>query len=168
MIENDILKRIRLFKGLNDAQLEIVAKFLAEEEIKKGETVIKENTSGDKIYILCKGTVTITRKLTLDIGDIQNEEKKLATLSDKLKHLPSFGENALAEAGIRTANVIAKTNCVMYSLTRKKFSEIEKCNLFIAYVIMKNIANTIAERLKMTDENVVKLATALSIAVAKN
>jgi CRP-like cAMP-binding protein len=168
MIDKNILKKVQIFNGLTESQLETISNFLAEEEIQKGHYIIKENTTGEKIYILCRGIVTITRKLTLDIGNIKNEEKKLATLSDKIQPLPSFGENAIVEAGIRTANVIAKTNCVMYSMTKDQFKEIENHDISISYIIMKNIATTIANRLKKTDENVIKLATALSIAVAQN
>ncbi|MCD4827869.1 MAG: cyclic nucleotide-binding domain-containing protein [Candidatus Cloacimonetes bacterium] len=157
------LTSVHTFAGLNDSQLKQVAAALQVIVIDQGDYIIYENTQGSALYILYRGRVNVTRKLTLEIEGLEAEEKMLASLSDK--NLPAFGENGLVCAGKRSANVIAKTDCVMYKLEREAFERLVEHDTAIGYHMMRNISQSMARRLETTDEYVVKLATALSIAV---
>ena len=166
MIDKKAIASVQIFNGLNKRQLDLIANHLQEKTISKGKSIILENTQGDSLYILYSGNVKVTKKLTLEIENSDVEEKQLTTL--KGSDLPSFGENGLVGAGKRTASVYALTDCVTYRLTQADFSKIINYDPLAAFGIMKNIAITLAKRLESTDEDVVKLATALSIAVSMN
>jgi CRP-like cAMP-binding protein len=159
------LKKIRLFKGMQDYQLELISHLLQPLTIPQGEYIIKEQTTGDQIFILLKGQVRVTKELIKGIEDHDAGEKQLATLS--CDFCPTFGENGLLGKNLRSANVIAMTECQLYTLTQKDFDEFAENHPNIAYVIMKNIASVLSERLITTDDNVVKLATALFISVSR-
>ena len=165
MIDAISLKNVRTFKGLNDIQLVFVASFLKEQKFEKGDYIIRENTKGDNLYILYRGNVKITRKLTMEIEGLKAEEKKLASLDDKV--CPAFGENGLIGAGKRSANVIAVSDCIMYTLSRQDFDEIISSDPNAGNIILKNTCLSLLSLLERTDEYVVKLATALSIAVSR-
>lgn len=164
-ISLDILQKIRLFHGLQIYQLELISHLMQPLTIPQGEYIIREQTTGDKIYMLMQGTVRVTKELVKGIDDQDAGEKQLATLD--CAYCPTFGENGLLGKNIRSANVIASTECQLYTLAQADFEVFAKEHPAIAYLIMKNIASVLSERLINTDDNVVKLATALFIAVSR-
>jgi len=159
------LSSFEIFRDLSDDQLSIVEKYLEIQEYEKDSYIIQENTAGNSLYLLFDGKVRITKKLTMKIVDENVEEKMLAVLSDK--DFPTFGEIGLVGAGKRTANVIAVTNCRIYCLSKISFEKITKEDIYVAYVIMKSIAVILAKRLEKADNDMLKLATALSLVVTK-
>jgi CRP/FNR family transcriptional regulator, cyclic AMP receptor protein len=119
---------------------------------------------GDDFFILTKGKVRITKDLVKNYDEeVTSTQKVLATLSDEI--LPTFGENGILGDAPRNANVIAATDCQLYSLNMHDFEAFSQEHYRAAYFIVKNIAQVLTERLNTTDENLVKLATALYIAV---
>lgn len=163
MIDYDYLARVQLLKGLSQEQIRFVGMFLEEVRYQRGDRIIEEESVGYDLFILYKGSVRVTKKLTLTIEGLEAEEKTLITLSEKEN--PVFGESGLVESGKRTANVIALSDCVMYRLTRDRFRDMTHQDIHTAFLIMQNTAARLAALLLSTDENVVKFATALSIAV---
>ena len=159
------LKKIRIFKGLQDYQFELIDYLLQPLTVQKGEYIIKDQTTGDQIYILLKGQVRVTKELIKGIEDHDAGEKHLATLN--CEFCPTFGENGILGKNMRSANVIATTECQLYTLSQSDFDAFAADHPNIAYIIMKNIASVLSERLITTDDNVVKLATALFIAVSR-
>ncbi len=164
-IDHSSLGDFQTFKGLSGDQLEAIASYLVPVFYNKGESIIRENSSGDSLYILYKGRVDITRTLTMQIQGLSTEEKKLTSLSETDK--AAFGENGLVGAGKRTANVIAATDCIMYRLSSECFKKIVEKDIQAGYRIMHNISKALAIRLAHTDEDLVKLATAFSIALRR-
>lgn len=164
MINLETLKRIRLFKHLEDMELEILKPLLQPIQINKGSNILKEDTYGDQIFILVEGSVRVTKDLVKGFDeDIANTEKVLVSLTAEV--LPTFGENGILGHAARTANVLASTDCLLYTLSKQDFDAYASTNYKAAYYIMENIAQVLSERLNATDENLVKLSTALYIAV---
>ncbi len=164
-VDHSSLGEFQTFKGLSTDQLEAIASYLVPVVYKMGEYIIRENSSGDSLYILYKGRVNITRTLTMQIQGLNAEEKKLTSLSES--DMAAFGENGLVGAGKRTANVIAASDCIMYRLSSESFKKIVEQDIQAGYRIMHNISKALATRLAHTDEDLVKLATAFSIALRR-
>ncbi len=165
MLELSTLAKIPLFSGLDTDQLKVVRPFLKRHPVPRGQYIVKEDTYGDLLYILCAGTVKITKHLVKGMDDAEAREKVLATLTSDL--LPTFGENGVLGDSVRTANVIAHTDCTMFTLSQTDYETLTRQNIQVAFVIMRNIACKLSNLLYNTDINVVKLATALYIAVQK-
>lgn len=164
MIDTAILKKVRLFSSLNSAELDHLARCLKSFNCQKGDYILREGSFGDQIFILVKGTVKVTKDLVKGFDeDVASTEKVLATLSGEI--LPTFGENGILGHAARNANVLAGTDCVLYTLCKQDFESYAAENVNAAYSIMQQIAQVLSERLNATDENLVKLATALYIAV---
>lgn len=164
MLELDVLKRISLFNGLNEAQLRSLQPYLKRAMFAKPSYILRENTVGDQIFILVEGTVIVTKDLVKGFEEDQaSTEKVLVTLKGEV--LPTFGENGILGHAPRTANVIAQTDCVLYTLSKTDFEHYASSNIQAAYIVMLNTARVLSQRLSTTDENLVKLATALYIAV---
>ncbi len=165
MITIDVLKKIRLFHDVDSEMLKLIQPMLKEKKFVKGEHIIQEDTFGDEMYLLCNGSVIVTKELVKGIEGVVSREKVLATL--KADYYPTFGENGLLGHGARTANVIAQTDCVICIWTKNDFTAFAEENRDVAYQIMLNIARILSERLHETDNNLVKLATAFYIAVQR-
>jgi CRP/FNR family transcriptional regulator, cyclic AMP receptor protein len=159
------LSQIQIFKDLNESQLNLVSGFLKEISFEENEFIVRESSEGESLFILYEGSVRVTKKLIMDFQGYSGENKNLATL--QADFLPFFGENGLVGNGTRNANVQAITKCKMLELTKQDFDAIAEKDIQTAYLIVKNIALVIAERLDKTDKNVVKLATALSLSVGR-
>jgi CRP-like cAMP-binding protein len=61
--------------------------------------------------------------------------------------------------------VIAVEDCLLYTLSKSDFDDFAREHYPAGFHIMQNIAQILSERLNSTDESLVKLATALYIAV---
>ncbi len=163
MVEIQSLMKVQMFQGLSQNEISQIAPFFSEEIKKKGEYIISEGKKDNSMFILHKGSVKITKQLILKIANRDRDEKVLASI-DATNH-PVFGEIGILGVTERTANVIATADCFLYKLSGEKFDKLHRKNIHAAYIIMRNMAETIARRLKSTDDDVVKLATALSLAV---
>lgn len=158
------LENFNLFAGLDNDDIALIEKEMKIVKVKDGDYIIREGELKNNLYLLANGTVCVTKKLTLNIGEVA-EDKKLVTLADS--QYPVFGEIGLLGKKKRTASVIANSDCVLFELTETSFKKIVKQNYKMGFLIMQNLANIIASRLEKTDNNVVKLATALSLTVFK-
>jgi len=164
MIELETLAKIPLFYDVNSEALAYLQPRFKQLLVNKGTVIIKENTEGDQIYILVKGIVQVAKDLVKGFDEDQLlTEKVLAKLS--ADSLPTFGENGVLGNGTRMANIIALSDCELYTLSKADFDNFAEYNYQAGYIVMKNIARKLSESLKDTDENLVKLATALYIAV---
>jgi len=161
----EILGKIRLFQGLQDYQLELISHLLKPFSVAQGEYILREQTQGDQIFILFEGKVKVTKELIKGFDDQEAGEKMLATLSSD--SYPTFGENGILDKNTRSANVIAIAPCQLYTLSQKDFDDFAVDHPSVAYTLMKNVASIQSERLISTDDNLVKLATALFISVSR-
>lgn len=164
MIELSILSKVPLFTGLATEQLAFLQPLFRQLKVSQGTYILKEGTFGDKIYLLEDGCVQVTKDLVKGFDvDQASTEKVLATLCGDI--LPTFGENGVLGHAARTANIIAQRDCLLYTLCKADFESFASQNYQAAYIVMTNIARKLSENLKSTDANLVKLATALYIAV---
>ncbi|XP_050520049.1 cGMP-dependent protein kinase, isozyme 1-like isoform X2 [Daktulosphaira vitifoliae] len=92
------LKSVPLMKDLDEEILWKISDVLKEEFYPEGHYIIKQDTVGDKFYILSEGRVKVTK---LNKGDDEEEEFGI------LEQGEFFGEVALLKEDKRTANVVA-------------------------------------------------------------
>jgi diguanylate cyclase (GGDEF)-like protein len=92
-----LLKNIRLFDMLNDAQLEVLAKYSSMNLYKKDDIIFSEGGPGDEIYIIKNGEVSILKNYA------QNEENELANLIKG----DYFGEMDIFDSSLRTVTAKA-------------------------------------------------------------
>lgn len=165
MPDVDFLKTVTLFEGLNTAQVQQITSIIHKEELPAGQPIIQEAETGDRMYIIQEGTVEVSRTLTMKMTkrDFGQKEKTFIRLGSGF----FFGEMALLENDVRSATVTTVTDCKLFVLYRDDFNPL--CENFpeIGYKILRNIARTIAGRLRRTNQDVLKLTTALSLALTR-
>ncbi len=105
------LRRISIFRDLDDARLtEAAARFVIE-RVPAGRTVITRGDPGERFYVVAHGTVAV-----LTPGD-DGEDRQVA----ELREGDYFGEIALIRRVPRTATVTTVTDCVFATLHGNEF-----------------------------------------------
>lgn len=158
-----LLGETELFKGLNEEEIEKILSLCKEVRFNKNEIIMKEGEVGDEIYIVIEGTVEVAKNLILDetAGD-ENLTNKVFTKLRAEDH-PVFGEIALLEESERTATIKAMTDCVFYKIKKDNFLKLADADHELGYKILLNMARIVSSRLRKSNEDIIKLTTALSI-----
>jgi len=167
MEDEKLLKAIPILRDLDEEELRQVLKIARPVQFPRGKVILKEGETGETLYIIAEGAVEVSKTLVMMGGreDVQDREKILTKLSAEDHAI--FGEVALFEQSKRTATVVALTDCRMLELSKSDFLSLAEENPRIGYRITRNIVQLLCSRLRKTDEDTIKLTTALSIALSR-
>jgi len=158
----DIIKDTVIFNRLSDKDIEIIWNILREVRFKEGETIIKENQEGDTMYIIAEGEVEISKILSL--GNQDKMDKILTRLTPESHEV--MGEMALIAREKRSASVTAITDCVLYEIKRDDLNRIIEENPVLGVKILYGLCELLSKRLKRAGDDIIKLSTALAIALS--
>ncbi len=160
------LKNNPLLKELTDEELKQVINVLKPKKVEAGKIIVEEGEEGDSLFLFEDGEVEVISTLTLDYGGAMGQaEKSMARLDGK--HIGFFGEMSLLTQAPRSATIRAITDCKLYELKKSDFEELSKQNPEIGYKLVKKMAQVMANRLRKMNSDILKLTTALSIALSK-
>jgi CRP/FNR family transcriptional regulator, cyclic AMP receptor protein len=163
----EYLREVFLFRGLHDAQVSRFLELTRIVQMPKGHVLIREGERGYSLYIIRKGEVEVSKNLTLplDTGGDSQQEKALTRLSERDRAV--FGELVLFDEETRSATVRCLKECLFYEFNREAFLKFADENVEIGYHLFKNLAQMISARLRRSSDDVIKLTTALSIALSR-
>lgn len=161
-MDQTFLKEVPLFSNLNRSEMSVFLPVLKKLSAAKGEKIIEEGEQGDKLYLLFKGDVIITRRITMlpDSGDMH---KTFTTL--KGSDHTFFGEIGLLGFAQRTATVEAASECQLYTLSHHDFMKICETNPAVALKVTLKMAHQLSCLLQHNNEDILKLTTALIYAL---
>jgi CRP/FNR family transcriptional regulator, cyclic AMP receptor protein len=126
---NDTLKRVPLFAGLDDKELQQIASSMRERHFKAGDTVTQEGAGGVGFFVVGEGQAEVT---------VGGEARRTIGPGDY------FGEIALINESPRTATITATTDMVCYGMTPWDFRPLVETNSVIAWKLL----TAMAEKLK--------------------
>jgi CRP-like cAMP-binding protein len=166
-METEQLKKIHIFNGLDDAEITQVIGITREKRFEKGEIIMEEGQSGDTMYVIVKGVVEVTKVLTMKFGeDDFRETEKIMTRFEPEDH-EVFGEMALIAREKRSASIAALTDCVLLEIKRDDFLMLVENSPRLGSKILMSISELLITRFRRVNEDVIRLTTALSIALSK-
>lgn len=145
MIED--LKKLKLFDGLSDNELQLLSKITDQRDYQPGETIFSEGAKGNKLYIIKKGKVRVTQKAE------SGETQPLAILSDG----NFFGEISFLDAKPHSANVTAMKEVSIFSIDRNDFDKLAKDNPREGYIILHRISEQVCKLLRQMDEKFIDM-----------
>jgi len=165
--EKKYLSQIKLLQDLTGKELDEFCSILKPVGVPKDTLIMKEGEVGDSMFLFADGEVVVTKNLTLKLGKrgFSNAEKSMVKLNSKT--VPFFGEMAIFENDMRSATITASTDCLLYEIKRDDFDNICKKNKTLGYKIIRKIAVTLCKHLRKGNQDILKLTTALSIALSK-
>ncbi|MBP8980188.1 MAG: cyclic nucleotide-binding domain-containing protein [Syntrophobacterales bacterium] len=160
-----LLKEPEIFRNLTPDQIREIIGIARRVSFPAGSIIMKEGEIGDTMYIMMEGTVEVVKSLVL--GDFDDDQEaaagsKVFTRLDASEHAV-FGEIALLEAQKRTATIKAVTDCQLYEIRKDDFLDLAERDCALGFRILLNLARIVSTRLRKSDEETVKLTTALSI-----
>lgn len=162
-----ILSKVRTFQGLTERQLEKLAHFLRERCWPEGVNICTEGEHGDQMYILYEGRVEITRTLTMRVGgDFASRDKAFNELD--AADLPVVGDIAIVDdRATRSATVRTLSPCAGLELTRSDFDRLCAEDTDLGMKLLRNILRGVCALLRKSNNDLLKLTTALSIALSR-
>jgi CRP-like cAMP-binding protein len=129
---------MNLFQDLTDEEVHTVSNLLAIEKYPKDHVLFRKGDRGDKLYIISKGAA----RISLELED--HKEEALAVLNAG-EH---FGEMALIDEALRSADVIIHEDVELLVISREGFKTISQYHKEIAYKMFWALLKTISKRLR--------------------
>jgi len=138
------LRRVPLFAGLGEAQLDQLAAGSVRRAFPKGRTIVAEGEPSQSLYILLSGRAKVQR------SDAEGKEVILAVLGPG----ECFGEMSLIDEAPRSASVITIESCDFMAINKDSFKATLAQNHDIAMKIMRGLV----KRLREADKKIETLA----------
>jgi CRP-like cAMP-binding protein len=140
----EALERVPLFSGLNERELQKIARLFKKRHFSKGETVVKQGSGGAAFFVIESGGATVfisgKQRTTLKPGEY-------------------FGEIALIDEGTRMATITAASELFCYGLTYWDFRSVVEKNGVIGWKLLQRMATL----LRATRQEASELEGALAI-----
>ncbi|NDV26303.1 Crp/Fnr family transcriptional regulator [Desulfovibrio sp. JC010] len=167
----DYWQSIPLFQNLDEEELQQVKPIFASIAVRSGTDIISEGEEGDEMFILVDGKVRITKAMlmkgmTLPLTEIKNTSKVLANLDDS--SYPMFGEIALIDRDHRSATVTVVQDSEFLVTDRMKFFELAAAHPPIGGKMLMTISKRLAATVRRNNTELVKLTTALALALSRS
>jgi len=157
------LKKVSYFKMFhdNDEVIKKIANMCKEKTFSKGKSIIKEGEYGDELYIIMKGELDIVKKT------LQDEKYVVTTLNADMGGI-SVGELAMIDNDMRSASVVAKTECPCLVINRDDFIKFGDENPELGIKITRAIASQLSGKLRKANTDVITLFSALVEEISPN
>jgi CRP/FNR family transcriptional regulator, cyclic AMP receptor protein len=138
------LRRVPLFAGLTESQLEILASGTVRRNYPKGRTIVAEGEPSQSLYILLSGRAKVQR------SDTEGKEVILAVLMSG----EFFGEMSLIDDAPRSASVITLESCDFLAINKENFKAMLNQNADLGMAVMRGLVR----RLREADKKIETLA----------
>jgi CRP-like cAMP-binding protein len=122
---SDVLKKVPLFSGLDDKELEQIAATMRERRYAAGDTVTEEGSGGAGFFVVGEGEAEVS---------VDGAPRGTISANDY------FGEIALLTGSDRTATITAKTDMVCWGMTPWDFRPLVESNSAIAWKLLTAMA----------------------------
>ncbi len=143
-MDTSFLRKVPLFEGLTDEDLEAIAKVTISRTYDKDQIIILAEEEGDALFIIESGQVKVS---------IVSEDGREVILS-LLGNGAVFGELSLLDGKPRSANVVATENTGLYMVRRTDFLQL----IYKVPKISIALLAELAARLRKTDRKIEGLA----------
>ena len=143
------IKKIKLFSIISDDEALYLKHVGSDVDYPEGKAIFSEGDEGEAFYAVINGKVRISKKSNID----DTNEEVLALIREG----EFFGEMALFDEGVRTANAAAHTNCKLFTITADQFNELIKTNHKLAIKVLLGFIRTLSKRLKSKNQEMVDL-----------
>ena len=162
------LAKSAIFAGIPESKLAKISAVIKLVDFPVNYTVMKEGETGGSMYILLDGEVEVSKSLVLKSSGatVDPRDKSLMRLSSKSQ--PFFGEMSLFDReSVRTATVRAVTPCKFAVIDLAEFIKLAESDHEIGYRTFLNISWVLSDRLTRTNNDLLKVTTALGLALER-
>ena len=146
MIDVEALRSCNLFEGLSQEELQEIATIGEEETYEAGELICVEQELADRLFIIGAGRVEVRVHLHSSLepdGEVSLEQVEPGSV---------FGWSSLVKQHRFTASVRALERSHVIAIKGADLNALFERNPHIGFVVMKQLAEVIALRLRRTRE----------------
>ena len=147
MVGIDELKGFKIFKELNERELELIVDFAKEESYESDSRIFEEKALATNLYLILEGKIEIRMR-----GDGVDQ-----ITIDEVTSGEIFGWSAVTQPYTFTAATWSVEKTKLIVLNGKQLKELFEKNNHIGYRIIKEIAGVISARLKAARSKFVEL-----------
>ena len=124
------LRRVPLFKGLSNSELQQLSQLVKEQSYKAGAPIVQEGQTGLGLYVIRSGRASV---------------KKAGRTVNRIGPNEFFGEIAVLDGGPRTASVIADEDTVCYTLASWEIKPLLTKNAGLAYKMLVEVVRRLRD-----------------------
>jgi CRP-like cAMP-binding protein len=135
----NLLRPLSMFAGLGDGELRKIARLFVQKLYRPGEQVFAKGDSGDEAFVVLRGKISIK---------LESESPAVAQLGDG----KVFGELAFLDGAPRAAFAVATQPSILLVMKRTAFAEVVRREPNLGMVVMRNIAQDLALKLRGVNE----------------
>jgi anti-anti-sigma regulatory factor len=128
-----------LLRGLGDADVERVRAAMQARPLRAGERLFAQGDPGNELFVLTEGSLSIVRR-----DSDGHAVQRFLSFSPGMM----FGEVALLDGSGRSADAIADTDALVYSLSSEGLAELERSAPHVVVRLYRNIAAHLSARLR--------------------
>lgn len=139
----DLLKKVAIFKSLDDDELAQLADVCKEEKFVSGEYIFREGEHGNRLYLIVDGDVRISRDVP------GSGEEALAVL----KPGALFGEMAVFDRTERSTDAISNGGTTALTISRADFELLLDLNRELAHKVLWACVRLLSSRLRNTNDS---------------
>jgi CRP/FNR family cyclic AMP-dependent transcriptional regulator len=147
MIDIDTLKKFKILKGLNERELETVAKLAKKRIYEAGARIFEEKALATHLYLVLEG------KIEVKVRCIGSEQIKI----DEIGPGRIFGWSAVTEPYTFTAATWAVEQSEVIVFEGRKLRDLFANNNHIGYRVVKEVAAVISGRLKRMEAKFIEI-----------
>ncbi len=122
------LQKVPLFSGLSQRELKLLANLVREQRYVSGSVIVKEGASGQGLYIVKEGAVSVRKR-----------GRRVARLGAG----EFFGEMSILDSGPRTASVEADTETVCLTLASWEIKPLLMDQASITYKMLLEVVRRV-------------------------
>lgn len=157
------IRRNQLLQDLTADEMALILSLTQVRDYPAGAVVMREGEMGDSLYIMCEGQVEVSKRLLLEVAADAPREKVMTRLQAETGIV--LGEMAVIDKEVRSATVITLTPCRLLELSQADFYRILQERPELGVKLLLRLAKLLSRRLRQSSEEIVKLTTALAIAL---
>lgn len=141
-MNQDILKRISLFKDLTDSELVEILTLCVTKKYAEKSAIFSEGDPANKIYLIREGEV----RISIMIPGAGEEALAILKAGD------FFGEMSLIDENVRSARAVANKPCVLMEIPKDDFKNLLAQNNEIARKFLWEFCRILTNRLRATND----------------
>ena len=135
-----LLEQTDLAVGLSAAKIDALYALFEKRTMRAGTVVFEEESRGRELFFICEGRVEIVMR---GLGGADN---RMVVNEMRPGHI--FGEMALVDGAPRSGEARTKDDSILMMLREENFRLLAERELRIGYIVMRNLARTMASRLR--------------------
>jgi CRP/FNR family cyclic AMP-dependent transcriptional regulator len=143
----EFLKKVRLFKHIEEPELGALAASLLERALKKGQVLFREGDGGEEMFIVRRGSIVISK------GVKDRVEQVLARIGPG----DFFGEMALFDRSPRSATVQSDSDSILLVLDRDALDTLTVNSPRAAAAFFHALVQVFIERLRASGDLVAEV-----------